>query len=107
MAHQMYAMKSAPQNTLLLVENEREEALNAMLDSAQHIEAQLDIASAERQFLQALDYARSVFGAKSLHVATALLGIAGFYSRQEKYQSARPYYEDMQRVLETNRVSGN
>jgi hypothetical protein len=103
----MYAMKSAPQNTLLFLENEHEEALNTMLDSARGMEAQQDLQAAERQFHRALDYASTVFGAKGLHVATALLGIAGFYSRQEKYQSARPYYEEMQRVLETNRLSGN
>jgi hypothetical protein len=81
------------------ISSQEEESLNEMLFNASVSETNNDFEQAATQLLQALTFARRTFGEKSLHVANALHRIASFYSRREKYFSAKPYIEELMNIM--------
>lgn len=86
----------------LAVSTAPEDDLNEMLFDANVLEESGAFEEAENKLLHALDFARSAFGDQSTSAGNVLLRIGSFYSRREKYWSARKYMDELLNLFGSN-----
>jgi hypothetical protein len=86
----------------LAVSSAPEDDLNEMLFNASVLEESGALEEAENKLLHALDFARSAFGDQSTSAGNVLLRIGSFYSRREKYWSARKYMDELLNLFGSN-----